>query len=256
MITLFVALYSLFSLCTAVTSDIKELHVKTVKCGENVTMECSISMSMDIDKHKYKDKLEKLVLYRQRFGKVPQYFVRYYGESYTVVDEFKDSRFSTTKNDQKFELKISELKEDDGGDYLCGEVEGTVLKFTSGTRLQFEGEEMKHCPTPGTVNINTDSVTGSNEGPKSSDGKGGDIWIIVLLSLLFVSLIVNVVLLGVLYKNQRKGASSRNHQTPTNQADDEDVLNYAAVSFAKKPSSSRTSRDKSHEDVYAQVKIK
>ncbi|XP_053470245.1 uncharacterized protein LOC128601236 isoform X2 [Ictalurus furcatus] len=235
MITLFVALYSLFSLCTAVTSDIKELHVKTVKCGENVTMECSISMSMDIDKHKYKDKLEKLVLYRQRFGKVPQYFVRYYGESYTVVDEFKDSRFSTTKNDQKFELKISELKEDDGGDYLCGEVEGTVLKFTSGTRLQFEG---------------------SNEGPKSSDGKGGDIWIIVLLSLLFVSLIVNVVLLGVLYKNQRKGASSRNHQTPTNQADDEDVLNYAAVSFAKKPSSSRTSRDKSHEDVYAQVKIK
>ncbi|XP_017312233.2 uncharacterized protein LOC108258220 [Ictalurus punctatus] len=115
---------------------------------------------------------------------------------------------------------------------------------------------MKHCPTPGTVNINTDSVTGSNEGSKSSDGEGDNFWIIVLTTSIIISLIVIVFLLGVLYKNQRKGASSRNHQTPTNQADDEDVLNYAAVSFAKKPSSSRTSRDKSHEDVYAQVKIK
>ncbi|XP_053470732.1 uncharacterized protein LOC128601496 isoform X2 [Ictalurus furcatus] len=261
MITLFVALYSLFSLCTAgKTSDIKELHVKTVKRGENVTMECNMS--------KGKNK-NNLAWYRQSFGKVPQYFVRYYGSnSYTFAEGFKDSRFSMTVNDQKFDLNIIVTREDDGGEYFCGEVEGNTLKFTSGTRLQFEGsnegskssdgegEEMKHCPTPGTVNINTDSVTGSNEGSKSSDGKGDNFWIIVLTTSIIISLIVNVVLLGVLYKNQRKGASSRNHQTPTNQADDEDVLNYAAVSFAKKPSSSRTSRDKSHEDVYAQVKIK
>ncbi|XP_053531799.1 uncharacterized protein LOC128628750 [Ictalurus punctatus] len=199
MITLFVALYSLFSLCTAVTtSDIKELHVKTVKCGENVTMECSISMSMDIiDKDKYKDKLEKLVLYRQRFGKVPQYFVRYYGESYTVVDEFKDSRFSTTKNDQKFELKISELREYDGGDYLCGEVEGTVLKFTSGTRLQFEGEEMKHCPTPGTVSNNTDSVT--RQDSKGSHGEGSNypdqMHVLVWLSIFRVGVLAFMLLI-------------------------------------------------------------
>ncbi|XP_017310824.1 novel immune-type receptor 6 isoform X4 [Ictalurus punctatus] len=223
MITLFVALYSLFSLRTAVkTSDIKELHVKTVKRGENVTMECSMSK----DKNK-----NNLAWYRQSFGKVPQYFVRLYGQNnYNFVDEFKDSHFSMTVNDQKFDLNINGTREDDGGEYFCGEVEGIIIKFTSGTRLQFEGEEMKHCPTPGTVNINTDSVTGSNEGSKSSDGK-------------------------VLYKNQRKGASN-DHPNNTNQADDEDVLNYAAVSFAKKPSSSRASRDKSHEDVYAQVKIK
>ncbi|XP_053470743.1 uncharacterized protein LOC128601504 [Ictalurus furcatus] len=245
MITLFVALYSLFSLCTAVkTSDIKELHVKTVKRGENVTMECNMS----------KDK-KNVLLYKYSFGKVPQYFVRRYGQSYTVVDEFKDSHFSITENDQKFYLNIIGTREDDAGDYFCGEVEVTALKFTSGTRLQFEGEEMKHSPTPGTVNNNTDSVT--RQDSNCSPQKGDNFWIIALtMSLLFVSLIVNVVLLGVLYKNQRKGASSRNHQTPTNQADDEDVLNYAAVSFAKKPSSSRTSRDKSHEDVYAQVKIK
>nr|AAL35549.1 novel immune-type receptor 8 [Ictalurus punctatus] len=215
MITLFVALYSLFSLRTAVkTSDIKELHVKTVKRGENVTMECSMSK----DKNK-----NNLAWYRQSFGKVPQYFVRLYGQNnYNFVDEFKDSHFSMTVNDQKFDLNINGTREDDGGEYFCGEVEGIIIKFTSGTRLQFEGEEMRHCPTPGTVNINTDSVTGSNEGSKSSDGKG----------------------------------ASNDHPNNTNQADDEDVLNYAAVSFAKKPSSSRASRDKSHEDVYAQVKIK
>ncbi|XP_017310826.1 novel immune-type receptor 6 isoform X6 [Ictalurus punctatus] len=202
MITLFVALYSLFSLRTAVkTSDIKELHVKTVKRGENVTMECSMSK----DKNK-----NNLAWYRQSFGKVPQYFVRLYGQNnYNFVDEFKDSHFSMTVNDQKFDLNINGTREDDGGEYFCGEVEGIIIKFTSGTRLQFEG---------------------SNEGSKSSDGK-------------------------VLYKNQRKGASN-DHPNNTNQADDEDVLNYAAVSFAKKPSSSRASRDKSHEDVYAQVKIK
>ncbi|KAF4071185.1 hypothetical protein AMELA_G00282040, partial [Ameiurus melas] len=124
MITLFVALYSLFSLCTAGnTSDIAELHEKTVKRGEDVTMECSMS--------KVKDK-DKLALYRKSFGKVPQYFARRYGQNYTVVDEFKDNRFSVSKNDKKFELKISELREDDGGEYFCGEVEANTIKFTSG----------------------------------------------------------------------------------------------------------------------------
>ncbi|KAF4071114.1 hypothetical protein AMELA_G00281210 [Ameiurus melas] len=225
MITLFVALYSLFSLCTAVrTSDIKELHVKTVKRGEDVTMECNMSKVTRKD---------NLAWYRQSFGKVPQCFVRYYrsNSGYKFNDEFKDSRFSMTVNDQKFDLNIIGTREDDGGEYFCGEVEGTKIKFTSGTRLQFEGEEMKHSPSPGTVNNNTDS--GTLQDSNCSDGEGGNYWNVVLtMSLLFVSLIVNV-LLGVLNENQGKGASSRNLQTSTTQADDEDDLNYAAGSFAR-----------------------
>ncbi|XP_053098245.1 uncharacterized protein LOC113524711 [Pangasianodon hypophthalmus] len=215
MITLFVALYSLLCLCTAVkTSDIRELHVKRVKRGENVTMECNISS--------VKNK-NNLFWYRQSFGKLPQFFAKPYSNAlgYIFAEGFKDSRFSITVNDHKFDLYINGAREDDGGEYFCGELDGSLLKFTSGTCLQFEGEEMKPSRRPGTVNKNTDSVT--LQGSDSSDGKG---------------------------------VSSRNHQIPTNQADDEDALNYAAVSFAKKPSSSRTSRDKSHEDVYAQVKIK
>ncbi|KAF5896196.1 putative immune-type receptor 7 precursor, partial [Clarias magur] len=100
---------------------------------------------------------------------------------YDFVEGFNESRFSVTVTDIKFDLNINGIKENDGGEYFCGESEGNIVKFTCGTRLQFEGEEMKLCPTPGTLN--------------SSD---------------------------------EKDVSLNNHQTPTNQTDDEDVLNYAA----------------------------
>ncbi|XP_053344812.1 uncharacterized protein LOC128514922 [Clarias gariepinus] len=163
MITLFVALYSLLCLCTTGnTSDIKELHVKTVKRGEAVTMECNISGG--------KDK-KSLAWYRQSFRKVPHFFARQYAQTfYTFSEGFNDSRFSVTVKDQKFDLNINETREDDGGEYFCGYVEGSILKFTSGTRLQFEGEEMKPCPTPGTLNKNTHSVT--HQGSNSRDGEG------------------------------------------------------------------------------------
>ncbi|KAI5630177.1 putative immune-type receptor 6a precursor [Silurus asotus] len=183
MISLFVALYSLLCLCTAVkTSDIKELHVRTVKSGEDVTIACDLSLITD---------KSTVVWYRQSFGKVPQFLAKSYGtNSYTFTDGFNDNRFNFTVNEHQFDLNIMNLREDDGGEYFCGENDGTTIKFTSGARLQFEG------------------------------------------------------------------ASSRKPEISSNQADDEDVLNYAAVSFAKKPSSSRTSRDQRHEDVYAQVQIK
>ncbi|KAF5881158.1 putative immune-type receptor 7 precursor, partial [Clarias magur] len=129
MITRFVALYSLLCLCTTGnTSDIKELHMKTVKRGETVTMECNIRNR------------NGLSWYRQSFGKVPQFLVRPYSnnQSYVFVEGFNDSRFSVTVEDQKFDLNINGTREDDGGEYFCGYVEGTTVKFTSGTRLQFE----------------------------------------------------------------------------------------------------------------------
>ncbi|GAA6082654.1 uncharacterized protein LOC113646932 isoform X5 [Tachysurus ichikawai] len=133
MIRLFVALCALFSLFTAVkTSDIKEIDVITVKRGEDVTMECNISVI----------KRDNVVWYRQISGKLPQYFAKPYGKDlgYKFAPGFNDDRFSISVNDNKFDLNINKTREDDEGDYFCGEMEGTVLKFTSGTRLQFEGE--------------------------------------------------------------------------------------------------------------------
>ncbi|XP_053344742.1 uncharacterized protein LOC128514881 [Clarias gariepinus] len=161
MITLFVALYSLLCLCTTGnTSDIKELQVKTVKPGEAVTMEFKINNKSSFS------------CYRESFGKVPQFLARSYNnpQGYIFADEFKDDRFSVTVKDQKFDFNINKIREDDGGEYFCGYVEGSTGKFTSGTRLQFEGEEMKPCPTPGTLNKNTHSVT--HQGSNSRDGEG------------------------------------------------------------------------------------
>ncbi|KAG7316274.1 hypothetical protein KOW79_019815 [Hemibagrus wyckioides] len=141
MTTLFVALCVLSSLFTAVKNfDIKELHVRTVKSGEDVTMECNISSVTGKD---------KVVWFRQSSGKLPQYFIKQYLNNlgYKFVEGFNDSRFSISVNDDKFDLNIYKIREDDGGEYFCGESEGSVLKFTSGTHLQFEDEETTPHPT-------------------------------------------------------------------------------------------------------------
>ncbi|KAF7690633.1 uncharacterized protein LOC124376630 [Silurus meridionalis] len=250
MISLFVALYSLLCLCTAVkTSDIKELHVRTVKSGEDVTIACDLSLITD---------KSKVVWYRQSFGKVPQIFATPYGtNNYTFTDGFNDNRFNFTVNEHQFDLNIKNLREDDGGEYFCGEIELTTLKFTSGARLQFEDKEMKLCPSPGPEIKITGSDTHQGSNSSDENHKTEKHWILYALTTFsIISVIVIMVLVGVLFKNHRKGASSRKPEISSNQADDEDVLNYAAVSFAKKPSSSRTSRDQRHEDVYAQVQIK
>ncbi|KAF5896190.1 putative immune-type receptor 7 precursor, partial [Clarias magur] len=184
MITRFVALYSLLCLCTTGnTSDIKELHMKTVKRGEAVTMECNISGGK---------KKDNFAWYRQSFGKVPQFMARPYRDTlgYRFVEGFQDSRFSVTVSEDKFDLNIDEAREDDGGEYFCGYVEGNTLKFTSGTHLQFKSEEIIPCPTTGTLNKNNSFNWNGEEmkpchtfemlnntapvvdhGQKSSDGK-------------------------------------------------------------------------------------
>ncbi|XP_053344731.1 uncharacterized protein LOC128514861 [Clarias gariepinus] len=190
MITLFVALYSLLCLCTTVKpSEFKPLHMKTVKPGETVTMECNISEV---------ENKNTLAWYRQSFGKVPQFFARRYGgpPGYIFAEGFNDNRFSVTVKDQKFNLNINEIREDDGGEYFCGYVEGSTVKFTSGTRLQFEGEEMKPCPTPGTLNKNTHSVT--HQGSNSRDGEGSSytdrIHVLVWFSVFRVGVLFFIIL--------------------------------------------------------------
>ncbi|KAF5896182.1 putative immune-type receptor 7 precursor, partial [Clarias magur] len=144
-------------------SEFKQLHVKMVKLGGDAIMQCDIS--------EVKNK-NTLAWYRQSFEKLPRFLVRSYSNTlgYTFVEGFNDGRFDVNVKGQKFDLNIKNLREDDGGEYFCGEVDENSLKFTSGTRLQFEGEEKKLCPTPGTLNKNTHSVT--HQGSNSRDAEG------------------------------------------------------------------------------------
>ncbi|KAF5896181.1 putative immune-type receptor 7 precursor, partial [Clarias magur] len=174
------------------TSDSKGLQMKTVKRGGNVTVECT----------GFKNKTN-IVWYRLMSGEMPQFFAKYYrnAQGYTFADGFTDKRFSFTVNDQKFDLNIKEIIEKDKGEYFCGELDG-MLKFTSGTRLQFEGEEKKLCPTPGTLNNNTHSVT--HQGSNSRDAEENNNWITALIASNTISVIVIIILVGVLFKHQRK----------------------------------------------------
>lgn len=114
---------------TVNASDIK-LHVKTVQCGEDVTIECNISGVRNKN---------NLVWYRQSFGKVPQFLAKSYSSTlgYTFDMGFNNIRFSITVN--QFDLNINKTKEEDGGEYFCGELEGNTIRFKSGTRLEFQG---------------------------------------------------------------------------------------------------------------------
>ncbi|KAI5090904.1 putative immune-type receptor 6b precursor [Silurus meridionalis] len=117
------------------TSDIKELHVETVKRGEDVTIECNLSM--------IKDKIH-LAWYKQSFGKVPQFLAKPYSNNlgYTFDSEFADIRYSITVNDRQFDLNINDTREEDSGEYFCGEMEGNMIRFTAGTRLEIEGKQI------------------------------------------------------------------------------------------------------------------
>ncbi|XP_036452842.1 uncharacterized protein LOC118826060 [Colossoma macropomum] len=84
--------------------------------------------------------------------------------------------------------------------------------------------------------------------------KENNSWIVTTLTTLnVISVIVIMVLVGVLLKNQRKGASN-SHPSHTDQAEDTEVLNYAALKFAKKHPSSRPPRVTESQVLYSQVK--
>ncbi|XP_036419474.1 uncharacterized protein LOC118803077 isoform X2 [Colossoma macropomum] len=85
--------------------------------------------------------------------------------------------------------------------------------------------------------------------------KEDNIWIFALTTTNVITVIVTVVLAVLLLKNQRKG-SFTDHPSHTNQVENTDALNYAALNFAKKPPPSRTSRVKESQDIYSQVKVR
>ncbi|KAL1271794.1 hypothetical protein QQF64_030810 [Cirrhinus molitorella] len=79
-------------------------------------------------------------------------------------------------------------------------------------------------------------------------------WITSTLITVTLSVIVIIIMGAQLYKYRQKGGM-HNTQHIQSMADDRDALNYAALSFQQKPSTSRKSRERNLQDnsVYAHV---
>ncbi|KAI5607918.1 putative immune-type receptor 3d isoform 1 precursor, partial [Silurus asotus] len=105
-------------------SNIKELQVQKVTCGESVTIKCDLSSDND------------LIWYKQDFGKVPQMVGRRAQIQIRYSEGFTDERFSISDN--QFILAIKDLKEEDTGTYFCAEVLKSSQIFGSGTLLIVE----------------------------------------------------------------------------------------------------------------------
>ncbi|KAL6490445.1 hypothetical protein MHYP_G00007900 [Metynnis hypsauchen] len=172
------------------------------------------------------------------------------------------------------------IKEEDAGTYFCGKVKANAVEFGSGTRLIYQAETIDHQSVTEMV-IKTGESSCVYKLPKRnlSLSDAGTYYcavaacgrivfrnqtkvtveenssgiIITLTTLNVISVIVIMVLVGVLIKNQRKGASN-SHPSHIDQAEDTEVLNYAALKFVKKPPTSRPPRVKENPVLYSQVK--
>lgn len=112
------------------TSDVEDLQVQIVKRGENVTIKCD---DFNGDKN-------KLVWFKQSFGKLPQLIVKPVEKTIRYGAGFNDGRFSTSV-DKLFHLNIKEIKEEDSGTYFCAELQASSLRFAPGTLLVVEGKQ-------------------------------------------------------------------------------------------------------------------
>ncbi|KAL7876180.1 hypothetical protein AOLI_G00111430 [Acnodon oligacanthus] len=79
-------------------------------------------------------------------------------------------------------------------------------------------------------------------------------WIIIVLTISNItSLIAMMVVGGLLYQKQQKGSISDCPGSPKNEVEDADVLNYATVNLAQKPS--KALRVNESQDIYSRVKV-
>ncbi|XP_035392589.1 uncharacterized protein LOC113569453 [Electrophorus electricus] len=102
-----------------------------------------------------------------------------------------------------YNLPRSYTRHSDGGTYYCAVAACGELLFGNGTKVYVDVEEY-------------------------------NLWIVIALATSSIFNVIMVVLVGILFKNQQKGASNYN-QTHINQAEDFDVSNYTAVRFTQKP---------------------
>ncbi|XP_060722024.1 uncharacterized protein LOC132843006 [Tachysurus vachellii] len=283
MIRLFVALCALFSLFTAGDEDIQ---VKKVKTGDDVTINCGMSSDKAIVwfKHSF-GKVPQLV------GRTVEKYFRPNDKCFSVTDEklFILNITNVKEEDTGTYYCVEMLgtsPDFTSGTLLVVEDEEmkrippAVTVFEKGESLTLQCsvqaitsscEELsvywfRHGSGESDPGIIYTHGNASDECKKSSEaGSPPQTCVYTLPKRKLTTSSKEMLYCAVaecgqiLFGNGVKAADTRaSNDQPNNknQVAAEEVLNYAAVSFDKKPSASRTSRARSHEDVYTQVKIK
>uniref|UniRef100_A0A8C2JWY6 Uncharacterized LOC109077932 n=1 Tax=Cyprinus carpio TaxID=7962 RepID=A0A8C2JWY6_CYPCA len=126
-----------------------------------------------------------------------------------------------------YSLSQTELRPSDAGVYYCAVATCGKIHFGNGTKLIIEASSALTFWNPVVLTLFTISI---------------------------ISIFVNIFLVRLIHKNQSKEASKQ-PINQRNQIEETDGLNYVALSFSKKPTSSKRSSQKTsqEETVYSQI---
>ncbi|XP_036452844.1 uncharacterized protein LOC118826063 [Colossoma macropomum] len=192
----------------------RPLTEMVIKTGESVTLQCSVQS-----------------LTSNCSGEHSVYWLRHgSGESHPGIiythgnrsDECKKSSETDSPTQScVYKLPKRNLSLSDAGTYYCAVAACGRILFGNQTKVK--------------VQENNNNNSG----------------IVITLTILnVISVMVIMVLIGFLLKSQRNGATN-DHPSHTDQAEDTEVLNYAALDFSKKNSSSR--KQKESQSMYSQL---
>ncbi|KAF0040095.1 hypothetical protein F2P81_008330 [Scophthalmus maximus] len=108
------------------TAEVPHLISLTVaEHGDNVNLTCTVPPT----EHRY------FHMYKQPLGHMLQTVVSGFLDKMTVTDQFKDSRFNVTKEDDRILLTIRNVSKDDEATYFCQESSKYSQSFVNGTFL-------------------------------------------------------------------------------------------------------------------------
>ncbi|XP_076143672.1 uncharacterized protein LOC143125810 [Alosa pseudoharengus] len=113
------------------------------KTGEKVTLKCKINVtSADI---------QSIFWIRMKQPKELQYVLGTFPHSTTFAqyDGFSEQRFKAINENGKYNLQIYDFQDSDSGIYYCGYCSRLVVKFGSGTLMNYEESESRFQDSTG-----------------------------------------------------------------------------------------------------------
>ncbi|KAK7170902.1 hypothetical protein R3I94_000953 [Phoxinus phoxinus] len=123
-----------------------------------------------------------------------------------------------------YSLPQTELRSSDAGIYYCAVATCGKVHLGNGTKLTIEASSTFWNPV-----------------------------VFTLLTISVISMVVNIILVGLIQKKLKKASKQPRNQR--NQVEETDALNYVALNFSKKPSTSKRSAVKTsqNETIYSHI---